>query len=125
MLDRLIIKRCDLSIAIVVGRDVLELEDGYNANRLVMSNDGARIAGAMADRSIRIWDANTGKQLSLLRGHSDLVMDVAFSPDGNLLASASYDRTIRVWQLGGAQLRSRVIRGHGGVRSICCSRWVN
>ncbi|MGE0400919.1 MAG: WD40 repeat domain-containing protein, partial [Kofleriaceae bacterium] len=114
VLDRLIIKRCDLSIAIVVGGDVLDLEDGYNANRLAMSNDGARIAGAMADRSIRIWDANTGKQLSLLRGHSDLVMDVSFSPDGNLLASASYDRTIRVWQLGGAPLRSRVIRGHGG-----------
>ncbi len=114
VLDRLIIKRCDLSIAIVVGNDVIELQDGYNANRLVISNDGARIAGAMADRSIRIWDASSGKQLSLLRGHSDLVMDVAFSPDGQLLASASYDRTIRVWQLGGAKLRSRVIRGHGG-----------
>jgi len=114
VLDRLIIKRCDLSLAIVVGGDVLDLEDGYNAQRLVISNDGARIAGAMADRSIRIWDASTGRQLALLRGHSDLVMDVAFSPDGNLVASASYDRTVRVWQLGGTKLRSRVIRGHGG-----------
>jgi WD40 repeat protein len=114
VLDRLVIKRCDLSIAIVVGSDVIELEDGYNANRLAISDDGARIGGAMADRSIRIWDATTGKQLSLFRGHSDLVMDVAFSPDGNLLASASYDRTVRVWQLGGSKLRSRVIRGHGG-----------
>ena len=112
--DRLFIKRCDLSHAIVVGDEVRELEDAYNANRMVVSGDGARIAGAMGDRSIRIWDANTGKQLSLLRGHSDLVMDVAFSPDGNLLASASYDRTVRVWQLGGERLRSRVIRGHGG-----------
>ena len=114
VLDRLILKRCDLSLAIVVGGDVLDLEDGYNAQRLVISNDGARIAGAMADRSIRIWDASTGRQLALLRGHSDLVMDVAFSPDGNLVASASYDRTVRVWQLGGTKLRSRVIRGHGG-----------
>jgi WD40 repeat protein len=77
---------------------------------------------------VRIWDANTGKQLALLRGHSDLVMDVSFSPDGNLLASASYDRTVRVWQVGGparsgqeagspgsmTRGRSRVIRGHGG-----------
>ena len=112
--DRLIIKRCDMTIAIVDGSEVHELEDGYNANRLVVSDDGERIAGAMADRSIRIWNANSGKQLSLLRGHSDLVMDVAFSPDGTLLASASYDRTVRVWQLHGSKLRSRVIRGHGG-----------
>jgi WD40 repeat protein len=126
--DRLILRRCDLSLAIVVGHEVLELEDGYNAHRLVVSDDGSRIAGAMADRSVRIWDANTGKQLALLRGHSDLVMDVSFSPDGNLLASASYDRTVRVWQVGGparsgqeagspgsmTRGRSRVIRGHGG-----------
>ncbi|MFN0250991.1 MAG: protein kinase domain-containing protein [Kofleriaceae bacterium] len=113
VLDRLILRRCDLSLAIVVGHEVLELEDGYNAHRLVVSDDGSRIAGAMADRSVRMWDANTGKQLALLRGHSDLVMDVSFSPDGNFLASASYDRTVRVWQVGGPR-RSRVIRGHGG-----------
>ena len=108
--DRLIIDRCDRSLAIVVGSEVIELVDGYAKNRIGVSNDGTMIAGAMGDRTVRIWDANTGKQLYVLRGHTDLVMDVAFSPDGSELASSSYDKTIRVWQLG--TQRARVLRGH-------------
>jgi WD40 repeat protein len=66
----------------------------------------------MSDRTVRVWDATTGEQVAILRGHTDLVLDVAFSPDGNLLASASYDKTVRVWQLSTG--RHRVLRGHTG-----------
>jgi hypothetical protein len=45
-----------------------------------------------------------------LRGHTDQVRAVAFSPDGRTLASASYDETIRVWNL--ADGSSRELRGH-------------
>jgi WD40 repeat protein len=110
--DRLIIDRCDRSMAILVGSDVIELAGSYAKNRIGVSRDGTLIAGAMADRTVRIWDANTGKQLHVLRGHTDLVMDVAFSPDGTQLASSSYDKTIRIWQLG--TQRARVLRGHSG-----------
>ncbi|HEY4055931.1 MAG TPA: WD40 repeat domain-containing protein, partial [Kofleriaceae bacterium] len=110
--DRLLISRCDLSVAIVDGGKVTELQDGYQFARMKVSNDGSKIAGAMGDRTVRIWDAATGKQELVLRGHQDLVMDIAFSPDDKIIASSSYDRTIRVWDL--ATQRSRVIRGHGG-----------
>jgi WD40 repeat protein len=50
--------------------------------------------------------------LQVLRGHTDLPLDVAFSPDGTMLASSSYDKTIRIWQLGAH--RQRVLRGHSG-----------
>jgi WD40 repeat protein len=110
--DRLIMNRCDGTLAVVDNGRVIELQEGLSINRTTVSNDGTRIAGALGDRTVRLWDAATGKLLSTFRGHSDLVMDVAFSPDGSELASGSYDKTIVIWQL--ATSRHRVLRGHAG-----------
>jgi len=108
--DRLLVQTCDRGLLLIDGKTAINLPaDGYHATRLAVSPDGQRIAGAMSDRTVRLWDAK-GQLVSVLRGHSDLVMDVAFSPDGSQLASASYDKTVRVWEL--ATGRYRVLRGH-------------
>jgi len=39
----------------------------------------------------------TGEQVKKLKGHSDLITAVAFSPSGKQLVSASRDRTTRLW----------------------------
>ena len=110
--DRLLLRRYDdQSFALVDGDRTIELPtDHHPAWAVASSPDGTRIAAAVGDRSVRVWDAATGRVLDVLRGHSDLVKEVAFSPDGRLLASASYDRTVRVWQPGTSL--SRVLRGH-------------
>jgi WD40 repeat protein len=109
--DHLVIHRCDKTLAIVDGTHVIELlTGGYTASHVVMSTDGRQVACGLSDRTIRLWDAATGRVIDVLRGHSDFVFDVAFSPDGSQLASASYDKTIRVWEL--ATKRHRVLRGH-------------
>jgi WD40 repeat protein len=108
---RLVLQRCDHRLAILAGREVVELATGgYAAAKVAFSPDGARAAGAMGDRTVRIWEVATGKLLQVLRGHADLVMDVAFSPDGAELASASHDNTVRVWDLASGDYR--VLRGH-------------
>ncbi len=108
--DRLLVQRCDRGLLLVDGKTAVNLAtEGYAANRIAVSPDGERIAGSMQDRTVRIWDSH-GKSLAVLRGHTDLVMDVAFSPDGTRLASASYDKTVRIWDL--ATGRHRVLRGH-------------
>jgi WD40 repeat protein len=108
--DRLLVQRCDKGLLLVDGTKATNLPtEGYPATRLAVSPDGERIAGAMGDRTVRVWDAQ-GNSVTVLRGHTDLVMDVAFSPDGTQLASVSYDRTIRIWEL--ATGRHRVLRGH-------------
>jgi WD40 repeat protein len=108
--DRLLVQRCDRGLLLVDGKTAIDLAtEGYPASRLAVSPDGERIAGAMGDRTVRVWDAR-GNSVAVLRGHTDLVMDVAFSPDGTQIASASYDKTIRIWEL--ATGRHRVLRGH-------------
>ncbi len=111
--DRLIMQRCNHNLVMLDGDRLVDMStDGYAVARLTVSPDGKRIAAGLVDRTVRMWDASTGSTLYVLRGHSDLVMDVAFSPDGHELASSSYDKTIRVWQL--ATERHRVLRGHTG-----------
>lgn len=61
------------------------------------SPDGRRIATASFDRTARVWNAEDGRLLVTLQGHTDKVMDVMFSPDGRRIVTASSDHTARVW----------------------------
>jgi WD40 repeat protein len=77
------------------------------------SPDGCRIVTASADKTARIWDATTGKQLLVLRGHILGVRSAAFSTDGKLVVTASEDETARVWDAQtGAELIT--LAGHKG-----------
>lgn len=64
---------------------------------VAFSPDGRRLASAGADKSVIVWDVNTGRPLHVLAGHTAMVATVVFSPDGRRLVSSSLDHTIRIW----------------------------
>src|SRR2546421_642469 len=66
-------------------------------NQIAFSRDDKLLASGSTDKTVKLWDAETGKELRSLAGHSARVMSVAFSPDGKRLASAGHDGTVRIW----------------------------
>jgi len=75
----------------------------FNVRGLAFSPDGKVIASGSQKFTIRLWDAETGRELKMLTGHTAGVTGLAFSPDGKTLASASLDKTIRMWKLNGTE----------------------
>jgi hypothetical protein len=75
--------------------------------------DGARVVSACKDRTLRVWDAATGRCLHLLgedlnahpeRGHTSTVTDVAVTPDGRLAVSVDLAGLVCVWDLAAGRL---------------------
>lgn len=57
----------------------------------------SEIATASLDKTVRLWNAATGKPGRVLRDHADAVLSVAYSPDGKLLATGSADRSAKLF----------------------------
>lgn len=81
---------------------------------VAFSPDGARLATASADKTVKLWDAATGRELATLKGHTDYVSAVVWSPDGKSLATASFDHTAKLWDAATGEAR-HTLTGHKGV----------
>ena len=64
------------------------------------SPDSRFILTASDDRTARVWDVKTGREVTVLRGHRRGVLSAAFSLDGRRMITSGYDGVARVWDAG-------------------------
>jgi WD40 repeat protein len=92
------------------------------------------LASGSRDTTVRLWNAETGKCINVLRGHFNEVTCVAFSRDGKTLASGSLDNTVHVWSVDAhvqtgywyrldAPAFSIAFFPHGNMLLCACNNW--
>jgi WD40 repeat protein len=68
-----------------------------DARGVAYSPDGKQLATASVDKTVKLWDVATRKEVRTLSGHTGAVTGVAWSSDGRWLVSSSDDKTSRIW----------------------------
>ncbi|KAI8800931.1 WD40-repeat-containing domain protein [Cladochytrium replicatum] len=84
---------------------------------IAISSDGQFALSASWDKTLRLWDLNTGLTTRRFVGHTNDVLSVSFSPDNRQIVSGSRDRQIKLWNTLGECKYTMTEEGH--------SEWVS
>jgi guanine nucleotide-binding protein subunit beta-2-like 1 protein len=96
---------------------------GHNdfVSDVVISSDGQFALSASWDKTLRLWDLNTGQTTRRFVGHEKDVLSVSFSADNRQIVSGSRDRTIKLWNtLGECKFE---IKDEGHTEWVSCVRF--
>ncbi len=85
-----------------------------NDRALAISGDGKYIAynnffGTHANSHIVLAEAENGRSIAHLKGHTNQILCLAFSHDGQTLASGSFDGVVNLWDLKTLKSRLRFV----------------
>lgn len=78
---------------------------------VAVTTDGKKAVSSSWDKTLKVWDMETGEEIKTLTGHSDGVMGVCITPDGKKAVSASNDGTLKVWDLENTE-EPKELAGH-------------
>jgi len=90
-------------------------------NSIAFSPDGQTFASGSADKTIKIWKADSQLPLCTFSGHLSLINAVAFSPEGRQLASGSWDYTIKLWNVETGELVDTLREHSGWIQAVAIS----
>jgi len=85
---------------------------GHKNNVLSVCGYKNFIATGSLDRTIKVWDANTGTLIQTFTGHTRGIWSIRFLSK-SIIISGSYDKTIRLWSLR-TKACARILMGHDG-----------
>jgi WD40 repeat protein len=78
---------------------------------MVLSRDGRTALSGSTDRTVKLWDTDTGGLLRTFKGHASEVSSVVMFPDDRAVISGSRDGTIRLWSLSDGRELLRLLAG--------------
>lgn len=76
-----------------------------------IASPGKTLVSGSRDRTIKLWNLETGELIRTLNGHTGAIYSIALSSDGQTIASGSEDKTVRLWHLETGELLS-TFTGH-------------
>ena len=85
-----------------------------------VSADGKRLLTCSLDKTLRLWDATTGKQLRVFEGHTESILAAALSPDGKRALSGGIgkDGSVRLWDVATGKELYQMTGDADAVRSV-------
>ena len=84
---------------------------------MAWSPDGTTLASGSWDKTIKLWNTNTGDSDTTLKGDTG-IMCVSFSPNSNILAAGDFGFNIRLYDPATGELKS-TLSGHYGYGDRC------
>jgi WD40 repeat protein/serine/threonine protein kinase len=97
-------------------RDVwcLNFFEGHHENitAACFSNDGQYILSGSLDKTIRLWNVASGKEVRRFEGDGSYVYSVRFSPDSRYILSG-HEKSVRLWEINSGD-GVKLFEGHGG-----------
>lgn len=87
--------------------------------------EGDRVLTGSADKSVRLWDLDSGSLVRTFRGHDDFVSKVAVGFGGHVLASGGLDGVVRLWQPGSSRRLRSLTPGRGPIGALAASPTAN
>jgi WD40 repeat protein/ankyrin repeat protein/uncharacterized protein YecT (DUF1311 family) len=86
----------------------------YNITSVAYSPDGHYALSGSNDRSLKLWDIATGKEIRTFKGHMGRITSCVFSPDGRYVLSGSLDKTMKLWDVATGK-EIRIFTGHSDI----------